>query len=317
MHSIATELAKNEFIETLRLARNRIGNRRMGALGKVIGAHPAMRTLDLSGNLVSFAGACHVAEGVRDSTSLQRLSLAHNKLRADGLYRLAHVAIGHPSMVTLDLRGVPLRKADRRKIEARTNYTRLAFLIDKVGPPMPAGPLPLMALAHRTLPSHVSSGAFPCYPTILPSALPIGQGPELTPSKPAGSLAGSRVGSRAASRRPSDAERLAAAAAAAAFAGPGALDAADVMAAAAAAAEARGAEDDGGEASPRPLETGGAPAAEAAKEALPTPPPAAPTRPEAQEAVGDEDGEDDVDDDGSFDVSDKRWIRGFAKLGLY
>ena len=90
-----------------------------------------MPWIDLACNTIRFRGACHLAEAVRESATLQKLSLAGNKLRADGVFRLAHVSIGHASMTVLDLRGVELRKAERRKLDGRTRYTRLAFLIDQ------------------------------------------------------------------------------------------------------------------------------------------------------------------------------------------
>jgi hypothetical protein len=119
------------FLQVLLLARNRIGDKRMGALARAVGRHRALRCLDLSCNAIRFPGACHLAEAVRESATLQKLSLAGNKLRADGVFRLAHVAIGHASMAVLDLRGVELRKADRLKLDGRTRYTRLTFLIDQ------------------------------------------------------------------------------------------------------------------------------------------------------------------------------------------
>ena len=44
------------------LSRNGIGNKRMPALAKVLGLHPVLHHLDLSGNNLSFAGACHLAK---------------------------------------------------------------------------------------------------------------------------------------------------------------------------------------------------------------------------------------------------------------
>ena len=91
-------------------------------VSNALSMHEALRQLDLSGNKISFAGACHLATGVKDNTTLQKLNLANNKIRVDGLYRLAQVVIGHPSMVCIDLRGVPLRRTDKRRLEMRTAY---------------------------------------------------------------------------------------------------------------------------------------------------------------------------------------------------
>jgi Ran GTPase-activating protein (RanGAP) involved in mRNA processing and transport len=94
----------------------------MPLLAKALSSHPTLRKLDLSRNVISFPGVCHIAEGLRTNTSLSRLSLAHNLLRGDGVARIANVAIAHPALVTLDLRGTPLRRLDRRRLEARTRY---------------------------------------------------------------------------------------------------------------------------------------------------------------------------------------------------
>ena len=130
LHRLAAELKSNEYLETLKLSRNRIGNARLPTLSACIGKHPALRVLDLSGNHISFPGICHLAQGLKDSTSLAKVYLAYNKLRADSLYRVANVAIGHASLSVVDFRGVRLRKSDRARIEARTKYTRLIFKID-------------------------------------------------------------------------------------------------------------------------------------------------------------------------------------------
>jgi hypothetical protein len=131
MHALAKELHKNEYLERLRLQRNRITNKRMKELSESVGKHPALRTLDLSHNSIGYAGAIHLAGGVKESTALQHLHLAHNACRADALYRLANVCTGHESMATLDCRGISLRNADRRRLEAHTRFTRLVILIDQ------------------------------------------------------------------------------------------------------------------------------------------------------------------------------------------
>ena len=130
-NEVAKQLAGNEYLEKLGLARNRITSKRMGVLAKSVEAHPALRVLELSHNLVTYAGVCHLASALRESESLQHVSIAHNKCRADAVYRLASVCSGHPSISTLDCRGVPLRKADRRKLEAHTRFTRLEIWIDQ------------------------------------------------------------------------------------------------------------------------------------------------------------------------------------------
>ena len=143
MNELAKELAKNEYLEKLRLGRNRISNKRMNALGSALGGHPVLRTLDLSHNLISYQGATHLANGLRESVSLQHLSIAHNKCKADAVYRLANVCTGHETMSTLDCRGTPLRKNDRKRLDAHTSYTRLQIFIDPPpeAPPVDIGPL--------------------------------------------------------------------------------------------------------------------------------------------------------------------------------
>lgn len=135
LFSIASELKAQatqglDFLETLKVGRNRIGNARMPVVAQVLEKHKALRTLDLSHNNVTFPGAVHLANGIKESTSIQKMYLGHNKMRADSLFRIAHIAIGHVSLCLLDFRGVKLRKSDRTRIDARTKYTRLMFKID-------------------------------------------------------------------------------------------------------------------------------------------------------------------------------------------
>lgn len=70
---------------------NRIGNGRLSHLAAALKTHTNMRVLNLNSNHISFPGACHIAEGVRESTSLQKVHLAHNKLRVDSVHRLSQV----------------------------------------------------------------------------------------------------------------------------------------------------------------------------------------------------------------------------------
>ena len=131
VHALSKELVKNEYLERLKLSRNYLTNKRMPQLGEALGMHPALRSLDLSHNLIGYPAAIHLATGLQSSGSLQHLSVAHTKCRADAIYRLANVCSGHVSLATLDCRGVRLRKADRKKLEAHSAFTRLQVLIDQ------------------------------------------------------------------------------------------------------------------------------------------------------------------------------------------
>ena len=131
LFEIARELKKNEYLESLTLQRNRIvGNRRLATLAEAISEHPTLRNLDLAHNRIGFQGCVHLATGLQVTEVLQRLSLAYNKFKADGLHRLCNVAVGHPSLATIDLRGCYLRSSDRRKLEQHTRFTRLQIFID-------------------------------------------------------------------------------------------------------------------------------------------------------------------------------------------
>ena len=52
-------------------------------------------------------------------------------LRIDALWRLASIAIGHESLVLLDLRGIRLGVKDWKKAQEKTKYTRLQFKLDR------------------------------------------------------------------------------------------------------------------------------------------------------------------------------------------
>ena len=92
--------------------------------------HPTLRHVDLAYNEIAFPGACHLASGLQKTESLQRLNLAYNRMKADAVHRLTNICVGHPSVAVLDVRGVPLRKSDRLKLDAHTKFTRLQIFID-------------------------------------------------------------------------------------------------------------------------------------------------------------------------------------------
>ena len=64
---------------------------------------------------------------------MQKLHAAHNRLRSDALWRLASLAIGHPSLLLLDLRGLRLGTAERAQLLERTKYTSVQFKVDAPG----------------------------------------------------------------------------------------------------------------------------------------------------------------------------------------
>ena len=144
LNEIAKEMGKNEYLEKLNLSRNRITNKRMGNLGAALGTHPVLRVLNLSHNLIGYQGATYLASGVRESVSLQHLNISHNKAKADAVYRLVNVCNGHETMSTVDCRGLKLRKADRRKLEAHTRFTRLQVFVDPAPPPKPSNVEPVI-----------------------------------------------------------------------------------------------------------------------------------------------------------------------------
>jgi hypothetical protein len=85
-----------------------------------------------------YRGCAALCEALRGSTSLQKLHAAHNRLRSDALWRLASRAIGHPSLLLLDLRGVRLGAAERAQLLERTKYTSVQFKVDAPGGGAPA-----------------------------------------------------------------------------------------------------------------------------------------------------------------------------------
>ena len=81
-------------------------------------------------NQIGYRGCAALCEALRGSTSLQKLHASHNRLRSDALWRLASLAIGHPSLLLLDLRGLRLGTAERAQLLERTKYTSVQFKVD-------------------------------------------------------------------------------------------------------------------------------------------------------------------------------------------
>merc|ERR1740130_2370180 len=73
----------------------------------------------------------HLCSGVRTSDTLQKLIIPNNKLRIDALWRIASIAIGHESLVLVDLRGIRLGVKDWKKAQEKTKFTRLQFKLDR------------------------------------------------------------------------------------------------------------------------------------------------------------------------------------------
>ena len=84
-------------------------------------------------NQIGYRGCAALCEALRGSSTLQKLHAAHNRLRSDALWRLASLAIGHPSLLLLDLRGLRLGAAERAQLLERTKYTSVQFKVDAPG----------------------------------------------------------------------------------------------------------------------------------------------------------------------------------------
>ena len=131
---------------------------------------------------IGYRGCAALCEALRGSTSLQKLHAAHNRLRSDALWRLASLALGHPSLRLLDLRGLRLGAAERAQLLERTKYTSVQFKVDAPGGGAPAvcaeeqaaettqpGPLPTVDAAVGVGGSAEAKAAETTQPLPLPS----------------------------------------------------------------------------------------------------------------------------------------------------
>eukprot|EP01052_Picozoa_sp_SAG31_P014965 SAG31_NODE_947_length_10828_cov_3.713953_10_plen_420_part_00 len=100
----------------------------------------ALRSLSLGRNRLGFAAARELAatlkaewegENLKDRRvygGLERLDLGSNWLFSDAVYRLASGAIGHPSLLSIDLSGRRLSKVTTRELRERCKYERCQFI---------------------------------------------------------------------------------------------------------------------------------------------------------------------------------------------
>ena len=129
-------MAVNKRLEELVLRGNFIRDEGFEEMHRALSPEDSpLLKIDAGGNLLEWPGVRHIAKALHTSRMLEELGLSGcSRLASDAVHRLSVVALEHPRMRRLDLRGAHISRTAvvRLRRRARRRHCEIALAIDNV-----------------------------------------------------------------------------------------------------------------------------------------------------------------------------------------